>query len=144
MFNQSPDDRLSVWSEFRKSLENSSDPLREVLFFWKDAPFVPLNTSVDPYFRASWPTPWEIIIQNKYDDFTKALMIAWTLKLTDRFKRSKIEIKTIVDLKRNYYFNLVFVDEMLVLNYKDDNVVEARDLPDSFRYENLIEVEAPR
>ena len=144
MFNQSPDDRLSSWSQFRKDLETSEDPLSEVAVFWKDAPFVPLTRQVDPFNPYSWPTPWEIIMHNKYDDFTRALMMAKTLQLTNRFKRAQIEIKTVIDLEKNLYFNLVFVDNMLVLNYTDGSVVKVEELPGSFRYENLIVVDSPR
>ena len=31
------------------------------------------------------------LTHNQYDDFTKSLMIAWSLKLTNRYKQSKIE-----------------------------------------------------
>jgi len=144
MFNQSPDDRLSSWSQFRKDLEVSSDLLTEVAKFWAPSPFIPFNTHVDPYHQRSWPTPWEIIIHNKYDDFTKALMMAWTLKLTTKFTNSKIEIKTVVDTQKNQLFNLVFIDNALVLNYKEEGAVSISELPESFRYENLIEVPIPR
>ena len=144
MFNLSPDDRISKWSQFRKELENSTDPFLDTALFWSNAPFVPYNKEIDPFYPRSWPTPWEIIIENKYDDFTKSLMMAWTLKLTDKFKDSKIEIKTLVDRDKNLYYNVVLVNEMLVLNYRDREVVSADSLPNSLSMENLIEVDRPR
>ena len=144
MFSEDTDVRLSEWSQFRKKLETSTDPLQDVAHFWARAPFIPYNRRVDPYNQRSWPTPWEIIVHNQYDDFTKALMMAWTLKLTDRFKRTQIEIKTIVNHEGNSFFNLVVVDGSIVLNYTDGMVVNQEDIPDTFRYENLIEVLPPR
>lgn len=144
MFNLSQDDRLTFWSQFRKDLEVSQDPLNEVAQLWAQAPYVPYNKEVDPYNQFNWPTPWEIIVDNKYDDFTKALVMSWTLKLTDRFKNSNIEIKTIIDTDKGMAYNVVVVDNQWVLNYKDNEVVEAKNLPESFRLENLIQVERPR
>lgn len=144
MFNLSPDDRISKWSQIRKELDRSDDPLLDTAVLWSEAPFIPYNKEIDPYNQKSWPTPWEILIENKYDDFTKSLMIAWTLKLTDNFKDSKIEIKTLVDKEKKLYYNIVLVDEKLVLNYKDKEVVLADMLLDSLRLENLIEVQRPR
>lgn len=144
MFNLPPDERISYWSQFRKELDQSNDSLLDTALLWHNAPFIPYNKVVDPYYQDSWPTPWEILTENKYDDFTRALMISWTLKLTDKFKDSKIEIKTLVDKDKNMYYNIVLVDEKLVLNYKDKEVVAADMLLDSLRLENLIEVQRPR
>ena len=96
MFNRSVEERLTEWIKHRQELDYSNDPLQEVWNFWNQAPFVPHNRNIDPYYEKSWPTPWEIIETNKYDDFTKALMIGWTLKLTKKFKDSKIELENIM------------------------------------------------
>ena len=97
MFEKNVDDRLSSWAEHRTHLNHSNDPLAEVWEFWQHAPYIPYNNKVDPYYKQSWPSPWEMIVDNKYDDFTKAVMIAWTLKLTKKFENSKIEIKTYIE-----------------------------------------------
>jgi hypothetical protein len=43
MFDQSVDDRLSNWSQHRKTLDqlSSDDAIEMVWEFWKDEPFVP-------------------------------------------------------------------------------------------------------
>jgi hypothetical protein len=144
MFTLSPDERLTAWSKHRQDLDTSKSPLTDLIEFWNQSPYVPYNRQVDPYHQRSWPTPWEIIVENKYDDFTKALMMSWTLKLTTRFKDSKIEIKTYVDTEGKRQYNLVLVDEENVINYDDNGLVNAEDIPDSFRLENLVEVTRPR
>lgn len=146
MFNQSQDDRLSSWVQLRKEAEVSENPLKIVAEFWSAAPFVPYNKDIDPFNQFAWPTPWEIIVNNKYDDFTKALMIAWTLKLTDKFKKSQIEIKMFTDTAtdKGLTYNLVIIDDVWVLNYQDNEVFEVKNLPESFRLENLIQVDRPR
>ena len=144
MFNQPVDSRLTEWIDHRKQLDEVENPLQEVWDFWHLAPFIPHNRNIDPYYQKSWPSPWEIIEDNKYDDFTKALMIGWTLKLTKKFKNSKIELKTFVDQSKTREYNLVYVDEQWVINYNDNGPINADSVPESFRLENLVEVSAPR
>jgi hypothetical protein len=70
-------------------------------------------------------------------------MMSWTLKLTDRFKDSDINIKTYTDTQKNRAYNLVFVDNTTVLNYYDNDIIAAEEIPDHLRMENLIEVKRP-
>ena len=144
MFEKSVEDRLTAWAALRAELETSDDPLAATWEFWRHAPYIHYNNKIDPFNRRSWPTPWEIIIENKYDDFTKVLMIAWTLKLTAKFKDSKIEIKTYTDAHRSRQYNLVFIDDEFVINYTDNGINTPSDIPESFQLENLIEVQRPR
>jgi hypothetical protein len=144
MFNQPVNNRLTEWIDHRKQLDEVEDPLQEVWDFWHLAPFTPHNRNIDPYYQKSWPSPWEIIEENKYDDFTKALMIGWTLKLTKKFKNSKIELKTFVDQSKTREYNLIYVDEQWVINYNDNGPINVGNVPESFRLENLVEVSAPR
>ena len=144
MFDLSPDERLTAWADLRRDLDTSKKPLEQLIEFWDHPPYVPYNRNVDPYNQRSWPTPWEIVIENKYDDFTKVLMMAWTLKLTDKFKDSKVEIKTYADMDKNRQYNLLYVNESVVINYVDNCLSTVNDIPDSFKLENLIEVSRPR
>jgi hypothetical protein len=138
MFNKNIDDRLSSWSEHRTSIETSENPFEEVWNFWKSAPYIAYNNKIDPYFQFGWPNPWDIIVHNKYDDFTKAVMIGWTLKLTKRFQNSKIEIRTLVDNEQRLQYNVVYVNEEWAINYNDNGPVLAKDIPESFITENLV------
>ena len=144
MFRTDPDQRLSHWSEFRKSLDQNNDPLSAVAVFWQDAPLIPHNHKVDQYYSASWPTPWEIVYDNKYDDFTLALMIGWTILLTERFKDSKVEIKTLVDDQANRLYNIVCVDDQWALNFIDGESVALDKVPSLYRLENLVPLDRPR
>jgi hypothetical protein len=143
MFHESVDDRLSDWAAFRKSLNTSLTPFEDICEYWRQAPYIPFNHNIDPFNQRSWPTPWDIIVSNKYDDFTKALMIGWTIKLTDKFKSSKIEIKTLVNDQKSCYYNVVYVNDETVLNYNDNGPVSAEKVPDSFFIENIIELKNP-
>jgi len=143
MFELQIDDRLSSWASLRLELESVDDPFQKVTEFWHDAPFTPYNRNIDQYHQKSWPSPWQIVVDNQYDDFTKALMIAYSLKFTKRFNESVIELRTIVDKSNRKYYNIVCVDNKWVINYGDD-VVTLENIPDSFLVENLIEVQASR
>lgn len=144
MFDQSIDNRLTGWSAHRKQLDEVADPLQEICDFWRRAPFIPHNRKVDPYYQQSWPSPWEIIVDNKYDDFTKALMMGWTLKLTKKYRDSKIELKTLVDLNQTREYNVLYIDDNWVINYNDNGPITLKDIPDSVSIENLIDLSSPR
>jgi hypothetical protein len=144
MFEKSIDDRLSSWAQHRRELETSASPLEDVWDFWCNAPYIPYNNKIDPYYTASWPSPWEIIVENKYDDFTKAIMIGNTLKLTNRYCNSVIQLRTYVDKLKNKLYNVVIIDETWLINYNDNGPVLIENLPESFLLENLIELESTR
>lgn len=144
MFNRSLEERLTNWLSLRQELDQSPIPLENVWEFWKQAPFIPHNRNIDPYYQKSWPTPWEIIAENKYDDFTKALMIAWTLKLTKRFSNSPIEIKTLVDTARAREYNIIYIENKWALNYSDNGPVPVSEVEEYFKIENVVEITAPR
>ena len=136
MFELGVDDRLSAWADLRHRIEIAEDPFSLVWEFWSKPPFIPYNTKVDPYYRASWPSPWEIIVDNRYDDFTKALMIGQSLTMTKRFANNKIEIKTLVDNINNRQYNIVSIDEEWAINYNDNGPELLKNIPESFLLEN--------
>lgn len=144
MFNQSVESRLSEWKNHRNLLEVSPNPLQDVWDFWNKSPFIPYNRNIDHYYQDSWPSPWEIIAENKYDDFTKALMIGLTLKLTNKFANSKIELKTIIDNINQREYNLIYVNEDQVINYDDNGPIPASKITGSFIIENLVELNPVR
>lgn len=143
MFDLEVDDRLSAWADLRNCIETSTDPLKDVVDFWSTTPFVAHNHKIDPYYQASWPRPWEIIVENRYDDFTKAVMMAYTLLLTDKFQNSNIQIKTLVDTSGKKLYNVVCIDDMWALNYDDSQVVLTSNIPSLYRLENLIQLTSP-
>ena len=138
------EERLGAWTAFRYGLKQSDDILQDIVEFWQNTKTIPFNHRIDPYNQNSWPTPWEIISENIYDDLTLAIIIGYTIKLTDQYKDSKIEIRTLVDIHRTRLYNLVYVDDMYVLNYDRNQVVDAKCITDSFFIENLVELARPR
>ena len=144
MFKLDLDHRLAAWSSLRKALEVSDDPLQDLIDFWQQTPIIPNNVLIDPFYPASWPTPWEIIEQNRYDDFTKAIMMGYTLLLTERYKNSTIQLRTLVDKVRKRLYNVIYVDDEQVLNFSDTEAFLTSQIPEEFLLENIIELERPR
>jgi hypothetical protein len=143
MFELDIEKRFEAWKAFRESLTLSMQPLKDTQFFWNSAPFIPYNYKIDRFNKNSWPTPWEIIISNRYDDFTKAIMIAYTLKLSKKFCDSSIVIKTLAESTGGEY-NVVVVSETWVLNYFETEPVLLGNIIGSFMVENQIKLEYPR
>ena len=144
MFKKPLEERLSDWFHLRSEIDQTDDPYNKNIEFWNQAPMVPYNHTVDQYNKKSWPTPWEIIANNRYDDFTLALMLAYSLKLTNKFSNSLIKVRTLVDYPKTRLYNLVYINECDVLNYDKNNVIKAQDIDQELYLENKIEVSYPR
>jgi hypothetical protein len=83
-------DRLNEWKRFRDGLENSADPLKDVVDLWSRAPFV--NPYLDPNNPESWPDPWKLVLDLRLDNLAINLGMLYTLQLTQRFMRETLEI----------------------------------------------------
>lgn len=106
MFDVSGTERLTEWRKIRDSLNSSDDPYQSVLEVWKRAPFV--NRYLDPDNPGSWPDPWHLILDNRYDDLALALGIVYTLGLSERFIGQEIEIHmSMSDTQRESYFVII-------------------------------------
>ena len=121
MFDASSNERLAKWKQFRDTLENSNSPLEDVAEFWSHAPFV--SNFLDPQNPNSWPDPWHLIIDGRFDDLAIALGMLYTLQLTQRFIGSCFEIHmSIVSSNKQSEYWLV-VDKLYALNYHYKEVV---------------------
>ena len=108
--------RLSEWSTFREGLEDSKDPLQDVIDYYNKIPTASLQT--DPYTPSTWPNPWELINENMYCDFCRVLGMCYSLQLTDRFSSEKFEIHIgINSQKSEHYYLLVVGDRVLGFDY---------------------------
>jgi len=126
MFDKTYVDRLKMWRDFRLTLEESNSPFEDTIEFWNNAPLSSIAS--DPYNKETWPTPWEMIEENRYCDFTKILAIYYTLQLTDRFSNSCFEIHITLDEKESVLRYLLFVDN-LTIGYYYNKSIAAMDLP---------------
>jgi len=112
MFNQKYEDRLQSWSAFRQSLEDSNDPLQDVVAKYGQAPTVSIHT--DPYNKNIWPTPWQLIQENQYCEFCIVLGQCYSLQLTERFKEVDFEIHISIDKEKAIDFYLLHIQDRVI------------------------------
>lgn len=137
IFKKSIEDRLSSWLELRKKGE-STNYLELVAEFWAQAPFTPYNKNINQYDPKSWPTPWQILIDNVYDDFTVALMISFSVKYTEKYSNVPVKIDTLINNAKNQIYNLVIVNEQFILNYRPSEVITTDILSSDLYLENSV------
>ena len=126
MWNNSPEDRIREWRNFRIDLptQNTLQCLYDVAKFWATAP--QSNQFLAPDLPETWPNPWELLHDNYYDDIGLALGIYYTLLLSDRFNKEDI-VFNVLDHK-NTPINVVQVHDQ-VLNYDFGEVINTKQLP---------------
>lgn len=126
MFDIYREERLRAWREFRDSLEVSTSPYQDVAQFWAKAPFV--SDYLNPYNPTSWPDPWELVINDRYDHLAIALGICYTFQLTGRFKNKDTEIHMSIEPNKEHRFICV-IDNEHVLNLHHGSVARIEDMP---------------
>lgn len=128
------EDRLSAYSQWRQQLEYAEDPIQEVIDKYDDAPTVSINC--DPWDRNTWPSPWELILENEYCEYCKILGMCYTLQLTDKFKDEQFEIHICIDRSNNDRMYLLFVGDR-VLGYYYNAHIHKNELPESIISETI-------
>ena len=126
MFNLYNNNRLIAWKDFRDTLETSNTPLEDVADLWSRAPFVsPYLNPTDP---TSWPDPWHLVLDLRLDDLAIVLGMLYTIKLTQRFANSKLEIKQVKTSQTKELTYVLVVDNQFVLNLEYNSVVGVENL----------------
>jgi hypothetical protein len=119
-FQLSYEARLRHWNELRAELENLelAEKCIKVDAFWQQCPLN--NHYLHPVDITDWPNPWELIYENEYCVYARALGMVYTLTLLG------INAIDLVDAKddNNEDVVLVLVDRAkYVLNYWPNTVV---------------------
>ena len=112
--------RLRAWHELRENLKNSTTEqiCIEVDHFWQQCPQVPHY--LHPIDINDWPNPWELLADNNYCPYARALGMIYTLLLLG------IKDIDLVDAKDDNREDVVLVlvdNAKYVLNYWPDTVV---------------------
>jgi hypothetical protein len=131
------DERITQWRTFRDTLEECVDPYKASLDFWKTAPVT--DKYLNPFNSQQWPTPWELIKENRYCPVGIPLMIGHTLKLTTRFTKTSVLIKIYIDHTTKRYYNLVKVCDNII-DYENNNICISSELSDSMVCQETIEL----
>ena len=124
VFNLYGIERLAKWKSIRDSIETASDPLAVCVDAWAHAPFV--SAYLDPLDAGSWPDPWQLIIDSKYDCLAISLGMLYTLNLTSRFTNEdfKIYMTPEFDKNRKEFYLLVANTHVLNLEYSSVSTLE--------------------
>lgn len=112
--------RLRSWVELRNSIVDSTTKNQciEIDRFWQRVPTV--NHYLHPDFIHEWPDPWQLISDNTYCYYARALGIIYTLLLLGNKNIALVLAKD----DNNNEVVLVLVDNAkYVLNYWPDMVV---------------------
>lgn len=125
MFDTRETERLKIWKDFRDNLEVSANPFLDVALLWSRAPFV--SKYLDPFNPKSWPDPWKLILDNRFDDLAIALGMLYTIQLTKRFKDDRFEIHMAMSEKEKQY--VLVVNNSVVLNWNPRAVTSTTEMP---------------
>ena len=126
MFNLYNNDRLTAWKDFRDTLETSNTPLEDVADLWSRAPFV--SPYLNPNDPTSWPDPWHLVLDSRLDTLAIVLGMLYTIKLTQRFANTKLEVKLVKTSQTKELTYVLVVDNQNVLNLEYNRVVGVNNL----------------
>ena len=131
---------IQKWKDFRSGL-NKESCLQKVLTYYNNLPEVSWNC--DPYDRASWPNPWELVTENTYCRFRKILGICYTLQLSDVFSDRHFEIHIGIDNKKNDLVYILSIDKLNIGSYNGMSIEEITNIQhivvqDTFIMDNLF------
>jgi hypothetical protein len=118
-------DKLQEWYNLRENAKHLQLDQKCIAIdnWWQKAPLV--NHYLHPSLIEDWPGPWELINDNEYCVYARALGMVYTLHLTDT---SNIEFYEAKDQENNE-LALIIVDHTYVLNYWP-NTVQTNQLKD--------------
>jgi hypothetical protein len=106
--------RLQSWVNLRQKLESTDSKTIsiEVDNFWQQAPTV--NHYLHPDFINDWPDPWQLLNDNTYCYYARALGMIYTLLLLNT---KNIELVEAIDDNNNDVVLVLVDDAKYVLNY---------------------------
>ena len=116
VFNLHDNDRLTAWKQFRATLETSNTPFEDVASFWSSAPFV--SPYLNPQNPTEWPDPWTLIVNGHFDELAIVVGMLYTIKLTQRFMNSQLEIHTSTSPEEKDPIYMLIIDNKYVINYE--------------------------
>jgi len=124
MWTLRSDDRLHEWKLFRSSLDalTFEQALQKTVSLWSFAPIVAHYLDrIDP---ACWPTPWELVSENNFDDIGKAVGMIYTLSLSSHRKNHSFQLLSASTNSGLENYNLVSIDEgKYILNFTFNEVI---------------------
>jgi len=120
VFSQDYYSLLKSWYDLKENLSNQNlkTICVEVDKFWQQCPLV--NYYLHPDFIQDWPDPWQLLNDNSYCSYARALGMIYTLWFLNI---KTIELVEASDSDNNQVV-LVLVDEKYILNYWPNTVTQ--------------------
>jgi len=112
--------RLSDWYDLRVRLEDSTleEKSVEIDKWWQKAPLVTHHLHL--LDSENWPDPWQLLVENTYDEVARALGICYTLLLLDE---NMIEIAEATDNMGDDVVIVLVDNAKYILNYHPNTVL---------------------
>ncbi len=137
MYELKFEDKVKVWKDLRDELESSAQPFELLSKFVKDLPRSSRKTNAwDPNSVAE---PWHLIENSSFTEYEIALLYAYTLQLTDRFSKAKVEIHISKDIDKDVNMYLVYLDGSIVLGYNNE-VFTSNLIPEGIVSQKVIQL----
>ena len=113
---ESPKTRLSMWRQFRQSLDTSDthEVCNTVVTWWKSAPIS--SMTIDPVNWSAWPTPWEMLHSGNFCENSLALGMSYTIYYAN--PNIKNELLYITDRKNSKEILCSLIGNKHLLNYE--------------------------
>jgi hypothetical protein len=112
--------RLLNWSDLRNQIKNQSleDQCVAIDKFWQQVPIQ--NHYLHPDFVDQWPGPWDLIYENLYCPYARALGMIYTLLFTGT---KNVELVEATDDNAVDVVLVLVNDAKYILNYWPDMVL---------------------
>ncbi len=112
--------RLSDWYDLRVRLEDSSleEKCVEIDKWWQKAPLVTHHLHI--LDSENWPDPWQLLVENTYDEVARALGMCYTLLLLGE---NNMEIAEATDETGNDVVIVLVDNAKYVMNYYPNMVL---------------------
>lgn len=112
--------RLSDWYDLRVRLEDSSleEKCVEIDKWWQKAPLVTHHLHI--LDSENWPDPWQLLVENTYDEVARALGMCYTLLLLGE---DNVEIAEATDDTGNDVVIVLVDNAKYVMNYYPNMVL---------------------
>ena len=112
--------RLSDWYDLRVRLEDSSleEKCVEIDKWWQKAPLVTHHLHI--LDSENWPDPWQLLVENTYDEVARALGMCYTLLLLGE---DNMEIAEATDDTGNDVVIVLVDNAKYVMNYYPNMVL---------------------
>lgn len=129
MWNLRSEDRLREWKTFRKSIAELSfdSAIKKVVHLWSYAPIS--NTYIDYTQPSEFASPWELLLNDGFDDASKSLGMLYTLYFSKHQLGHKFNLVVLNRCSTLNPCSVVFVDDgKYILNYEYDDIVDLSQL----------------